>query len=428
MKNNVICVNLWGKEICRLEWVGGYKDRFGKVGSKVSFNPQYHTYGYNLDPLGIYSTDNYMVRQGLSDLCRAKDYEGLPRFLSGSLPDDWGNKVFAAWKKKYGLKSSDVSPVDKLSFIGSRGMGALEFVPQSYSPEEGLSVELGELYDLAVQIEKSRGELSLELAENPGLNDLMAIGMSAGGQHPKAIVAIDWESGKIKSGQTPLPESYIYYILKFRESGEWPGPEVEYAYYKMAIACGIEMMPSRLFEIAGLNHFLTERFDRVSGTKLHMATLNALRGQTDRYEDVFAASRLLKLPQKDINQLFRRVVFNYLSGVCDDHDKNVSFTMDERGIWRLSPAYDVTFTVNFANPLRGRHHALSVGEDNTDLSMSQLLTLAEENDVTGARRIIAEVKDAVNAFDNFASQAVIPEFALRLIKDHIDSQLAALEL
>ena len=88
MKNNVICVNLWGKEICRLEWVGGYKDRFGKVGSKVSFNPQYHTYGYNLDPLGIYSTDNYMVRQGLSDLCRAKDYEGLPRFLSGSLPDD----------------------------------------------------------------------------------------------------------------------------------------------------------------------------------------------------------------------------------------------------------------------------------------------------------------------------------------------------
>ena len=423
----MICVNLWGKEICRLEWIGGYRERFGKIGSKVSFNPQYSACGYNLDPLGIYSTENYLVRQGLSDLCRAKDYEGLPRFLSGSLPDDWGNKVFAAWKKKYGLKASDVSSVDKLSFIGSRGMGALEFVPQSYSSADDLSVELGELYDLALQIEKSRGELSLELTDNPGLNDLMAVGMSAGGQHPKAIVAIDWKNGKIKSGQTMLPESYTYYILKFRESGGWPGPEIEYAYYKMASSCGIDMMPSRLFEISGANHFLTERFDRVAGEKVHMATLNALCGETERYEDVFTACRLLKLPQKDINQLFRRVVFNYLSGVCDDHDRNISFTMDKSGTWRLSPAYDVTFTVNFANPLRGTRHALSVSEDNTDLSMSQLLTLAEENDVIGARKIIEDVKDAVGASDDFSLQAGIPEFTSRLIKDHISSQLAAFD-
>ena len=423
MKDNVIRVLLWGKEICRLEWVGGYRNRFGKVGAKVSFSQQYHTYGYDLDPLGPFSTANYFVQRGLSDICRAKEHDGLPRFLSGSLPDDWGNKVFAAWKDRHHLKSSDVTSVDKLSFIGSRGMGALEFVPQSYIPEEDLSVELDELYSLARQIASQRGEISVDLGSNPGLNDLMAVGMSAGGKHPKAIIAVDWEHGKVKSGQMLLPDSYIHYILKFREEGQWPAPEVEQTYYEMAVASGIEMMPSRLFNISGVNHFLTERFDRKGGEKTHMATLNALQGETDRYEDVFTACRLLKLPQSDIRQLFTRVVFNYLSGNCDDHDINISFTMDRRGVWRISPAYDMTFTVNFANPLRGRHHAMTVGEDNTDLSASRLMTLAEENDVAGAARIIENVKNVLNNFKDFASKNGVPDFASKLITEHIASQV-----
>ena len=195
MKDNIVSVRLWNHEICKLRWVGGYKQGFGKVGALVSFNPDYASLNWNLDPLGFYTTDLYLVKKGLSDICRAKDYEGLPRFLSGSLPDDWGNAVFSAWVSNHHLKNSDITAVDKLSFIGNRGMGALEFTPSLYNSEAPEKVALEDLYDLAIAIQKSREGFSINLNDNPSINDLMAVGMSAGGMHPKAIIAIDWASG-----------------------------------------------------------------------------------------------------------------------------------------------------------------------------------------------------------------------------------------
>ena len=132
MKENIVSVQLWGREICKLEWRGGYKQRFGKLGSVVSFHPDYVSYGWDLDPIGPYSHSIYMVQQGGSDWCRAKEYEGLPRFMSGSLPDDWGNAVFSAWVDSRKIRHADITAVDKLAFIGKRGMGALEFVPVLY--------------------------------------------------------------------------------------------------------------------------------------------------------------------------------------------------------------------------------------------------------------------------------------------------------
>lgn len=423
MKNNVITVLLYGKEICRIQWQGGYRKGFGKVGSLVSFNPEYRTFGFDVDPLGPYSLSTYLVQKGMSDICRQGEYEGLPRFLSGSLPDDWGNQVFSSWVESAGIRSHEITSVDKLAFIGKRGMGGFEFIPQMYTPASDDAVRLEELYALAKEIEASREGTAMNLQNNPGINDLMSVGMSAGGKHPKAIIAIDWSTGEIRSGQILLPESFTQYILKFKDSETWPTAEIEYVYYQMATECGIDMEKSSLLHVSGANHFLTERFDRKHGRKQHSATLRSLCGEITSYDDIFRACRLLRLPYRDMEQLFRRAVFNYLAGVTDDHDKNFSFMMSENGTWRLSPAYDVTFTVNYKNRFIGDRHAMSVEENDRLLTRRQLLRLAMENDIRQPDEIIREISSVLLTYGSKAEEAGIPDFHEDLIWEFIKKQI-----
>lgn len=423
MKNNVITVLLYGKEICRIQWQGGYRKGFGKVRSLVSFNPEYRTFGFDVDPLGPYSLSTYLVQKGMSDICRQGEYEGLPRFLSGSLPDDWGNQVFSSWVESAGIRSHEITSVDKLAFIGKRGMGGFEFIPQMYTPASDDAVRLEELYALAKEIEASREGTAMNLQNNPGINDLMSVGMSAGGKHPKAIIAIDWSTGEIRSGQILLPESFTQYILKFKDSETWPTAEIEYVYYQMATECGIDMEKSSLLHVSGANHFLTERFDRKHGRKQHSATLRSLCGEITSYDDIFRACRLLRLPYRDMEQLFRRAVFNYLAGVTDDHDKNFSFMMSENGTWKLSPAYDVTFTVNYKNRFIGDHHAMSVEENDRLLTRRQLLRLAMENDIRQPDEIIREISSVLHTYVSKAEEAGIPDFHKDLIWEFIKKQI-----
>ena len=422
MKDNIVSVNLWGREIAKLEWRGGYKQKFGKLGSVISFHPDYTSYGWDLDPIGPYNHSIYLVQRGLSDWCRAKEHEGLPRFLSGALPDDWGNAVFSAWAESRKIRHSDITSVDKLAFIGKRGMGALEFVPALYdgmAPENALMLE--ELYDLSRQIQKSREGVSLDLGSSPGLGDLMSVGMSAGGMHPKAIIAIDWSTGEVRSGQFLLPEAFTQYILKFRDSDFWPTAEVELAYHKMAVRCGIKMENCRMLGIEGRNHFLTERFDRKDGAKVHTATLQALNGETVEYEQIMRACRKLRLPYLDMEQVFRRAVFNYLSGVCDDHDKNFSFILTPDGIWRLAPAYDVTFTVNLQNRFIGDRHVMSLSGQNRRVTRDDILRFAEQGDIKNASSILEEIKDAIGLFETIATELGIEKPVRNLILSHIRS-------
>lgn len=420
MKGNIVSVNLWGKEVCQLEWRGGYKQRFGRLGSVVSFHPDYASYGWDLDPVGFYCHDTYLVKKGLSDWCRATEYEGLPRFLSGALPDDWGNAVFSAWIDSRKIRHADITAVDKLAFIGKRGMGALEFSPVLYDgiPQER-AIVLEELYELSRQIQKSREGASADLTGNPSLGDLMAVGMSAGGMHPKAIVAINWNTGEVKSGQFLLPNEFVHYILKFKDSQIWPTAEVEYVYYLMAIRCGIDMEKCQLLTIEGQNHFLTERFDRKGGGKLHTATLFALAGETVSYEDLIKTCRKMCLPYKDLEQVFRRAVFNYISGVCDDHDKNHSFVLAQDGRWRLSPAYDTTFSVNFMNKFIGDRHVMSLAGQNRTVTMDDLLAFADYGDIKNAKSVIAEIQDAVNSFHALAIQNGLEMPVIEMIDKHI---------
>lgn len=426
MKNNIVSVLLWGKEIAKLRWEGGYRSNFGKVGSRVSFNPDYHTFGFDVDPVGFYNLSTYLVQQGLSDICRANEYEGIPRFLSGSLPDDWGNEVFSFWIEKHGIRSHDVTPVDKLAFIGRRGMGAFEFVPQLYKPDSDEAVALEDLYGLVKEIEAAREGVSINIADRPEINDLMSVGMSAGGKHPKAIIAINWKTGEVKSGQFLLPKDFTQYILKFRDSEKWPTAEIEYAYYLMAKEALIDMEKCSLLSVGGVNHFLTERFDRKAGCKVHAATLQSLCGPVTSYEEIFKVCRRLKLPYPDMEQIFRRAVFNYLAGVCDDHDKNFSFIMNQEGQWRLAPAYDETFTVNFKNRFIGDKHVMTIAECDRNISMDQFLRLADENDVKNAEPIVREIAEVVNSFPDKAVVAKIEPCYTELITQFIKEKVKAL--
>ena len=427
MKNNVISVLLYGKEICKIQWQGGYKQGFGKVGTIISFNPDYHTYGFDVDPIGPYRLSTYLVRKGMSDICRQNEYEGLPRFLSSSLPDDWGNLVFSRWIESNNLRSHDITPVDKLAFIGKRGMGGFEFVPQMYNPADDDAVALEELYELAREIESAREGTTLNLQDKPQINDLMSVGMSAGGKHPKAIVAINWDTGEVRSGQILLPEDFTQYILKFKDSEKWPTAEIEYIYYQMAVECGINMEKSRLLPIFGVNHFLTERFDRKNGTKQHSATLRSLCGEVTSYDEIFRACRILRLPYQDMEQLFRRAIFNYMTGVTDDHDKNFSFIMSEDGSWRLSPAYDLTFTVNYKNRFIADRHAMSIGESDRLVSIGQLKRLASENDVRNADSIISQIVSAIQSFKRKAGELSVEGYHIDLISEFINTQVGKLK-
>lgn len=422
MKNNILTVFLYGKEICRIQWQGGYRQGFGKVGSIVSFNPEYHTFGFDVDPLGPYRLSTYLVHKGMSDICRQGEYEGLPRFLSGSLPDDWGNQVFSQWIEANNLRNHEITSVDKLAFIGKRGMGGFEFVPQMYNPSSGDAVVLEELYELAKEIESAREDMVLNMQDRPQINDLMSVGMSAGGKHPKAIIAINWNTGEIRSGQILLPENFTQYILKFKDSDIWPTAEIEYVYYQMAVECGIDMEKSSLLPVSGVNHFLTERFDRKHGSKQHSATLRSLCGEVTSYDEIFRACRMLHLPYHDIEQLFRRAVFNYLSGVTDDHDKNFSFIMSEDGSWKISPAYDVTFTVNYKNRFIGDRHVMSIEENDRLVSRSQFMKLASENDIRNADSIILQVVSSLGSFRRRAEELSIDGFYIDLISEYINKQ------
>lgn len=187
------------------------------------------------------------------------------------------------------------------------------------------------------------------------------------------------------------------------------------------------MEESRLLPAGGVNHFLTKRFDRNGGEKIHAATLYALNGGTAAYEDIFRVCRKLRLPYHDIEQVYRRMVFNYLACVCDDHGKNFSFTMNREGQWRLAPAYDETFTVNLINMFRADRHAMTVGGVDREVSRDTLLRIAHENDVKNAASIIRQVADSVMSFEALANELHIEKPVSELVMKYVSNQMDALD-
>lgn len=395
---NVLTVKLWGEELGRLVW-----DQVRKTTYFV-FNPK-NSNRADVSPL-MHPADKWNVNNPIFGDTR-RIYQNLPPFIADSLPDSWGNKVFDKWIKRNRIPKHKVTPLYKLMFIGKRSMGALEFEPAAEELIHPKEVDVKSLYDLSLEIQEQRESTIMDYSDELKLHTILAVGTSAGGRQMKAILAINPTTGEIRSGQIETVDGFDYFILKF-EDKVLPSSEIEMAYYDMATTSGIEMEDCRLMSVEGVKHFMTKRFDRKNGEKIHMQTLAAINPDVDSYEDLFATCRSLKLTETEISQLFRRLVFNVMANNTDDHNKNFSFLLDRTGRWRLSPAYDLTFIFNRYGTDAETTHCLSLYGKTDDITKEDLIYIAKENSIRNAEEIISQVADSVAKFQDFASKYDIP--------------------
>lgn len=413
MDSSIVLVKLWGQKVGYLHW-----DQ--KLGAAVfEYDPAFTAGSIDVAPLTMPIHSERSLR-GLPWVGeRERLYQGLPPMLADSLPDKWGDSVFRAWLNKQRISISKITPVDRLLYIGNRGMGALEYEPARPIGKADFPVDVGELYLFAQSVLSLRQEVSIERDENLLWQDLVKIGTSAGGKRPKALVAINPSSGEIRSGQTDVGEGFEHYILKFDEATEYPSAKIEFVYYKMAQAAGIDMMPSDILVRNGIDHFITRRFDRLHNQKIHTQTLAAMAPSADSYESVFRLLRQLNLPHRESEQLYRQMVFNVLGRNVDDHNKNFSFCMSPDGAWHLSPAYDLTFSVDLSAPDYVNRQSLSVGGKTSQISVQELEEIGKQQDVTGAGEIIEQVMEALGAFPQYAREIEMPEKQIQRIQSAI---------
>lgn len=412
MRDNIVQVSIWGKNVGLLSW----DDKRGC--SSFQFDRDFINNGLDIAPL-VAPLSSAIVQRGFPiSGNKEKPYYGLPEFIADSLPDHWGNVVFQKWLEANNLHTRQINAVDRLSFIGKRAMGAFEFQPAHIKEDASIDIKLSSLYELANRIFNDRQNVSIDVNNGLIIEDLYKVGTSAGGQRPKAIIAIDETTGIIRSGQADLPQSFKHYILKFDTSkpDEFPFTKIEMAYYLMARDCGIDMMPSKLVEIEGTQNFLTQRFDRVDGIRIHTQTMAAMSSFADTYEDLFVIGRKINLTAEEQTQQYRRMVFNILAGNVDDHTKNFSFLMYPNGEWHISPAYDLIFSIDLDSRFF-RNHELSVRGKRNNITRKDLIDFAKAQDIKNPANIIEQTIEVVKKFNDYAEQVGISEYWISRIQD-----------
>ena len=400
MTTKILKVMLWGKEVGRLSL------DFRRGMPYFEYNRDWVENGLDVSPLNasIKRPQNLRPIFGASE----KIYQKLPPFIADSLPDSWGNELFEQWRQQQKIRVGDITPLDKLAFIGKRAMGALEFEPETYRFSSVENLNLNSLIALAKRVYTERENAHVMPEESLDMQSLLAVGTSAGGRQPKAIVAINRETREIRSGQIEGLKNFDYCLLKFGTK-ERSTAELEMVYYEMATRAGISMMPCWLMAVEGEKHFVTKRFDRDHGRKLHMQTLAALYPEADSYESLLWVCRKMRLSERDSEEIFRRLVFNVLANNTDDHNKNFSFLMDESGRWSLAPAYDMTYIFNVGGYLPETHHCLLVKGKYTDITLHDVLELAADNGIRKADTIIADVVESLRSFRTLAEKNGVQE-------------------
>ena len=412
MRDNIVQVSIWGKNVGLLSW----DDKRGC--SSFQFDRDFINNGLDIAPL-VAPLSSAIVQRGFPiSGNKEKPYYGLPEFIADSLPDHWGNVVFQKWLEANNLHTRQINAVDRLSFIGKRAMGAFEFQPAHIKEDASIDIELSSLYELANRIFNDRQNVSIDISNGLIIEDLYKVGTSAGGQRPKAIIAIDETTGIIRSGQADLPRNFKHYILKFDtgKPDDFPFTKIEMAYYLMAKDCGIDMMPSKLVEIEGTQNFLTQRFDRVDGIRIHTQTMAAMSSFADTYEDLFVIGRKINLTAEEQTQQYRRMVFNILAGNVDDHTKNFSFLMYPNGEWHISPAYDLIFSID-SDSRFFRNHELSVRGKRNNITRKDLIDFAKAQDIKNPANIIEQTIEVVKKFNDYAEQVGISEYWISRIQD-----------
>ncbi|MDR1371469.1 MAG: type II toxin-antitoxin system HipA family toxin [Dysgonamonadaceae bacterium] len=411
METTAVKVKLWGMDVGYLSW-----DK--KMGVAVfEYEPSFLGQGLDIAPLtmsiNLPRSQKQLPWMGDKD----KLYHGLPSMIADSLPDKWGNSLFKAWLRDNNIPTKKTNPVDHLSFIGSRAMGALEYEPaQKLGDNSAFPVDVQRLYEFAKQVLNKREAIILNQENSILWQDLVKISSSPGGKRPKAIVALNDATGEIISGQGIIQEGFQHYILKYDDNSAYPFAKLEYVYYRIALDAGIDMMPSELRTYKNVTHFLTRRFDRIGNEKIHTQTLAAISPSSDSYEDIFAVIRRLNLPYEDSKQQYLRMVFNVIARNVDDHSKNFSFCMNRNGVWRISPAYDLTYSVDLTAPAYSNRHSLTVNGKNEDITREDLETVGHNNDIQDYKTLIDTVAGAVAKFEGYAKELGIDRRLIAAIK------------
>ncbi len=365
------------------------------------------------------------------DLSR-QTFQGLPGMISDSLPDRFGNALVDQYMSNRGIAPHQITTLDRLLYTGKRGMGALEYEPaeQVTKADSRHSLAMSDL------VESARKAIAGNFSEVA--NELIQIGTSAGGARPKAVIGWNRKSGDIVAGQFDLPTGYEHWLLKFDGVGEdqdLGGSQgygrIEYVYHQMAVDAGIEMSECTLLQEGARAHFMTRRFDRKGNDKLHLQSFCALAHQDFNLPYVTEYTRLMRVAQelnpgkRDVVEIFRRMVFNVLANNCDDHTKNFAFLMDRKGKWKLAPAYDVTHAHNPAADKWTKQHQMLVNGKAAihRITRSDLLNVAKQFAIKGAKSIIQTMCQALSRWDSLALQSEVPKQQKWQIGDEINTNL-----
>lgn len=428
-------VELWGTRIGAIRW-----DATQELGF-FEYTAEFRASGIEVAPIHMPLASTIYSFPALP---RAS-FHGLPGMLADVLPDRFGNALIDAWLASQGRTPQSFHPVERLCYTGSRGMGALEFRPvydRSASQSEALDVAA--LVALADGILQQREGFQAELAGKDhqlGIRHILRVGTSAGGARAKAVLAWNPKTKEVRSGEADIAAGFEPWVLKFdgvrgnrdRELEQAQGYGlIEFAYHKMAVAAGIEMSACRVFSEGGRHHFMTRRFDRTpSGKRLHMQSLCALghydfnQAGAHSYEQAMLLMRQLQLPMAQIEQQFRRMVFNVLARNQDDHTKNIAFLMDRHGEWRLSPAYDVTYSYNPEGAWTSRHQ-MSVNGKTSGFTLEDFEEGARTLSMKRGRasEIAREVHEVVKEWPTYAIEAGVAEAQWRAIQDTLRLEIS----
>ncbi|WP_137919113.1 type II toxin-antitoxin system HipA family toxin [Hydrogenophaga sp. 2FB] len=358
-------------------------------------------------------------------------YKRLPALLADALPDDFGNALIDAWMADRGMAKAAVTSLDRLAYMGQRGMGALSFGPmRGPRPSKATAIQMGQLVQaarLAVQ-----GDFDGEDHVHTALKQIIQVGTSAGGARAKATIAWNPDTDEVRTGQFNIPEGFEAWLLKFDGIGKDNdlGPSkgygrIEYAYHLMAVEAGIDMSPCRLLEENGRAHFMTRRFDRDGDQRHHMQTLCAMahldfkQVATHSYNQLFQTANALQLGQQALVELLRRMVFNVLAVNNDDHSKNFSFLLRQGEPWALAPAYDITHAFNPDN-VWVKQHLMSVNGRFDRISRLDVRTVAERFGLLAELpEVVRQVQAATAQWPGFATHAGVDRTEAETIAGHI---------
>ena len=429
-------VRLWGRRI------GAVSQADDAGHATFQYDPRFVGSGIEIAPLTLPLA---RAPYAFPDLPQ-RSFHGLPGLLADSLPDDFGNALIDAWLARQGRRPEDFRPVERLCYVGSRGMGALEFRPSvGPEPTRTRALEVDALVDLASRILSRREDLSVSVAsgdEEEALTELLRVGSSAGGARAKALIAWNPETREVRSGQIDAGSGFEHWILKF-DGVASPSDErlanpmgygaIEYAYSRMAREAGIAMTDCRILEENERRHFMTRRFDRTAdGGKLHMLSLGAIAHLdynapgAHGYEQALLTIRSLGMGMDAVEEQFRRMVFNVLARNQDDHVKNIAFLMDKAGRWSLAPAFDVIFAFNPSGEWTARHQ-MTVNGKRQGFTLADFEAVARAASMKRGRAaaIHEEVREAVSRWRAFAEEADVGERRAERIGEALRLELPA---